>query len=175
MKKLITGDVFEVKKGTRVYAFIPDRFIYQNTPNAKDYSQTEITVGQVIELPGKGGVDEVIKNLLEHIKDCSDFHGVSFDTKKLKEAIRIPPFKSNIFDTSKFIGEYVVVSANMGGGGTGHGLHDIFPDGWHVTAKKLNKGKFDECGEEISFYQSGSFTVVNENIPAIRKMKKTFN
>ncbi len=82
------------------------------------------------------------------------------------------------FDYSHLIGDYVVVRAYMGGGGgTGHGPNDVYPDGWDVTAKKLSDdGGYDPDGEEIRFYQSGSFTAMNkpEDVPVLRTMKQTF-
>ena len=72
-------------------------------------------------------------------------------------------------------GDYVVTRTSYGGGGTAHGPHDVFPDGHKVIAQKLKDGKYDPNGIEISFYQSGSFTVMHtEEIPVIRKMKMEF-
>lgn len=50
------------------------------------------------------------------------------------------------------VGRYVVESAEMAGGGTGHGPGDVFPDGWRVRARSLDNDN------EIEFYQSGCFT-----------------
>lgn len=65
-------------------------------------------------------------------------------------------------------GKYVVIKTEMKGGGTGHGPHDIYPDGHHVTCKNLKNN------QEISFYQSGSFTVLNENIEPIGKAEQSW-
>lgn len=54
--------------------------------------------------------------------------------------------------------EYVVVSAELSGGGTGHGLHDVYPDGWHVTAVPLGTSVEFIPMSRIVFYQSGCFT-----------------
>lgn len=171
MNELKIGDVFELKKGMDIYADIPERFIYQNTPNSDKITNSKITVGDIREVQGEYGKSAVIKEILRLTKGYSCFNAVSFDEQKLKESIKIKEFKSNRFDTNKFIGEYVVTSAGMGGGSSGY---DSYPDGWHIIAKKLNNGKFDKNGLEVSFYQSGCFTVVNKNIPVIRKMKNTF-
>jgi hypothetical protein len=83
---------------------------------------------------------------------------------------------------------YVVEEAKMAGGGTGHGPHDVYPDGWQVTASKLawacdpsiaehfeeafnklkatEKGRpnldellrYDPKARTIQFYQSGCFS-----------------
>ncbi len=80
------------------------------------------------------------------------------------------------FDTSIFVGEYVVINTAHGGGGTGHGPHDVYPDGHGVTAKKLKQdGSWDDNGLEIFFYQSGCFTCqINEEIPIIRTMNPAY-
>jgi hypothetical protein len=55
-------------------------------------------------------------------------------------------------------GEYRVTRTSYGGGGTGMGPHDVFPDGHRVYAKPVNA---DE--PLISFYQTGCFTAMIEN------------
>jgi len=59
-------------------------------------------------------------------------------------------------------GEWVVISTTMTGGGTGHGPHDIYPDGHQITCRKLkpNSNEIDWTVKEKKFYQSGSF--INE-------------
>lgn len=78
------------------------------------------------------------------------------------------------FDTTSLVGEYVVETAFSGGGGTGHGPHDVYPDGWYVKARKLKNKKYDPNGPVISFYQSGSFTAMNLNVPVVRRMAICF-
>lgn len=52
---------------------------------------------------------------------------------------------------------------------------NYYPPGWRVIARKLKDGSiYDKNGLCISFYQSGCFTVVNENIVPLRKMEKDF-
>jgi hypothetical protein len=46
--------------------------------------------------------------------------------------------------------EFHVLHTEMSGGGTGHGPHDIFPDGHMVVAE-------DSSGRRVMFYQSGCF------------------
>jgi hypothetical protein len=47
---------------------------------------------------------------------------------------------------------FEVIDAGYGGGGYGHGEHDVYPDGWQVLARRL-----DGPAELIEFYQSGAF------------------
>lgn len=73
------------------------------------------------------------------------------------------------------VGNYVVVDARQTGGGTGHGPHDVYPDGWYITARQLlESGSYNSKGRRISFYQSGCFTVMHERVSVIRKMTATF-
>lgn len=68
------------------------------------------------------------------------------------------------------MGEFVVVSACMEGGGGNP--YDRYPDGWHVTAVLLVDGKFYENSPEVSFYQSGAFWGSIPQVEVVRKMKK---
>jgi hypothetical protein len=68
---------------------------------------------------------------------------------------------------------YVVEYARMEGGGTAHGPHDIYPDGWHIKARALKAGnKYDPKGREIEFYQSGCFSHMRTNIKPLGKLKR---
>lgn len=63
-------------------------------------------------------------------------------------------------------GNYVVTKTTIDGGGTGHGPHDIYPDGHHVWAEKISNPLV-----KINFYQSGSFTVMHPDKKAIGRAK----
>ena len=79
-----------------------------------------------------------------------------------------------IIDEKKAL-EYIVIRAELEGGGTGHGFHDIYSDGWHVNARKLNPdGSYDPKAETIDFYQSGSFTNMKEKVKLVGKMEQIF-
>lgn len=171
--KLQLGDIFNVFHGMKVYADIPAKFIYSNTPFDGTKCSTELIVGNVYKSSNET-MDFLVKSLIKLSKDYSDFNGIKFDKSKLAEAIILPKNKKTEFDSSIYIGEYIVVETAMTGGGTGHGPGDVYPDGWHITAKKLKNGKFDKDGLKISFYQSGCFTVTHEYIPVLRKMKQSF-
>ena len=41
-------------------------------------------------------------------------------------------------------GEWVVITTEMTGGGTGHGKYDIYPDGYEITLRKLREGTKDQ-------------------------------
>lgn len=63
-------------------------------------------------------------------------------------------------------GRFAVTKCFMGGGGTGHGPHDTYPDGWHVFAEKM-----DNRDIKVDFYQSGCFTamILPEEITPVGK------
>jgi len=68
---------------------------------------------------------------------------------------------------------WVVTKTNSEGGGGSH--NDYYTDGWHVTARRLKKdGTYDNKGEKVSFYQSGSFIgmIYPKDIELVGKMEK---
>ena len=80
-------------------------------------------------------------------------------------------------DLSRANAEYVVIETKMQGGGTGHGPHDVFPDGWHVVAKRLDAGrKWNSDGEEIEFYMTGCFInmIPPNKVVKVGEMKMSF-
>lgn len=54
-------------------------------------------------------------------------------------------------------GEWRVTATAMTGGGTGHGPHDIYPDGHQLTLMRDRDGEIDWSEEPKEFYQSGCF------------------
>ena len=76
------------------------------------------------------------------------------------------------YDTSIYKGEYVVKNARMTGGSHGR---DSYPDGWCVTCKKLKNEAWDKDGLVVSFYQSGCFTAMIEDIEPIRRLEMSFS
>jgi hypothetical protein len=117
------GDVIELKKGHAIYAKIPEKYIYANTPKSDNLAKTEVTIGK----------------------------------------------KRNGLDTGYLAGRYAVIKTAYDGGGTGMGPNDIYPDGDHVWCRKmLENGKF---GEQVEFYQSGSFTAMIEEIKPVGKVE----
>ncbi len=70
--------------------------------------------------------------------------------------------------------EWLVVNVAQTGGGTGHGPHDVYPDGHEVTVQMLNYGNQPDPGFTLQFYQTGCFTnlVAPEEITLVRTLKK---
>jgi len=70
---------------------------------------------------------------------------------------------------------FVVEAARYQGGGSGGGVNDVYPDGWHVEARRLNTSqKYDPNGEVISFYQTGFFNYMVKDPEIVEKMKINF-
>lgn len=116
----------------------------------------------------------IFSNVTERSKDANEIshHDIKIGT--------VLSTTKNKFNTGKLAGWYVVIDADMEGGGTGMGDHDVYPDGHHVFARKL-KGEppelsYNEKGTEIDFYQTGCFTAMIEEgkVPVLKgvKMKK---
>ncbi len=113
------GDIIELKEGMRVYAEVPEHFLYTNRRGVFDK-----TAHGEIEIAGHLG---------------------------------------------HFAGRYVVYKTAMDGGGTGHGAHDVYPDGHHVFAEKL-----DNPSVMVDFYQSGCFTAMLPKLKAIKKATRSW-
>lgn len=114
------GDIIELKNGMRVYASVPEHFLYEN----------------------RRGV----------------FHKTSHGQIEIGGELHY------------FAGRYVVYKTALEGGGAGHGQHDVYPNGHHVYAEKLNNP-----GVRVDFYQSGAFTAMLPNLEAIGKAEKTWS
>jgi len=66
---------------------------------------------------------------------------------------------TNAPDKSRGEAKFVVERTAFTGGGTGHGPHDIYPDGHLSVVRRLrDDDTYDPDGEAIEFYTSGSFT-----------------
>lgn len=59
-------------------------------------------------------------------------------------------------------GRYVVYKTTYDGGGTGHGPHDVFPDGHHVHCLLLA-----DQSVRTNFYQTGCFNGMLRDVPAV--------
>ena len=63
-------------------------------------------------------------------------------------------------------GRYVVYKTTYDGGGTGHGPHDVYPDGHHVFCERI-----DNRSVKVDFYQSGAFTAMIKDIEPVGHAK----
>ena len=94
-----------------------DRFIYGE--KNFDKSDKRIVVGR----------DEPKYIVSEHLTD-SEIAKIVLRTKKMPkgEDLWVERDYGSV-DLTRAKAEYVVIEAKMQGGGTGHGPHDVFPDG----------------------------------------------
>lgn len=178
MKDLLKeGNVIILGAGTRVYAEIPEMFVYSNTKLSSELTSAEVEIGYIynnqdtLDDDKKMSTDEIVRE----IAVAFDRQRVPLtDLTKAYEFVRsqMPVIPSKTFMLPE--GEYLVIKTEMTGGGSGH--NDTYPDGHNVTCKKLDvDGKYDDNGVEVSFYQSGSFTIMiePEEIEVVRNVKIT--
>lgn len=170
--KLQEGNVIKLENGMRVYGLIPEKFVYSNRRTSTELTKSEIEIGKTYE--NDTNLQKVISNITKGVIERFSWEGVSVDKSKVVEFV-----KGNVPEqqTEQFIlkeGEFIVTKTTFDGGGTGHGPHDVYPDGHHVFCKALKDGKYNENGVEISFYQSGSFTCMITDIVPIRNMTMKF-
>ena len=170
MKDLLKeGDVILLEKGMKVYSLIPKMFVYLNRKTSKDLVSQDIVVGKKYE--NDTDIKQPISNVINNVQDSFGREGFKIDLDKVTSFV-----KKNIDEptSQKFKlkgGEFIVVKTSFEGGSHGGG-HDDYPDGHRVYCKRLNDGKYDPNGEEVNFYQSGSFTAMIIDIKPIRQMKK---
>ena len=80
-------------------------------------------------------------------------------------------------DPSRAEAKFVIEAANMEGGGTGHGPGDVYPDDWHVKARRLNDdGTYNPNGEVIQFFMGGCFAYMIDlkDVQVVGKMQMRF-
>lgn len=141
----------------------------------KDIEQLLLQEGDVINL--REGLEVyaslpqkfVYSNITERSRNANELAETEIIIGEIRKTTK------SKYDTHEFIGEYVVTKTNMGGGETRY-PNDSYPNGWHVTAKKLKDGKYDLKGKEVNFYQTGFFTAMIKpgEVKPIRKMKQKF-
>lgn len=92
---------------------------------------------------------------------------------KMAETEVIVGSSRNGMDTSFLKGNWIVSKTTYDGGGTGHGPHDVYPNGHHVfIEREVEDGKTLKA----NFYQSGAFTamILPEDIEVVGKAKKNW-
>ncbi len=167
------GDVINLKKGMKVYAEIPEMFVYSNKKTSRKLTTHDVTVFELYSNDTK--ITEDINSVSKSIVDDFDSKlGFKLSVKDAKEFVlsKVKKPKSESFVLNG--GEFVVIRTTSDGGGTGMGAHDVYPNGHRVYCKRLRNGDFDENGTEVNFYQTGSFTAMITKIKPIRKMKPKF-
>lgn len=179
MEYLKVGDVINIENGMTVKTLVPDKFIYSNRKLSKVISESVIVVGEKFYLNlNENEFLNIIHSISKRIISSfsSDGYEIS-ETRAFEIAsneIKFPYKDTFVFEG----GEFVVIKTEFGGGGTGMGDHDVYPNGHEVFCKRLIDGVYHEMGHELSFYEDGSFTTTSEKkILPIRKLtpKQSFS
>jgi hypothetical protein len=170
--KLQEGNVIKLQDGMRVYGLIPEKFVYSNRKTSTELTKTEIEIGKAYE--NDTDFQKVINDVTKGVIERFSWQGLNVDESKVVDFVKknIPEQKKEQFSLNE--GEFVVIKTTFDGGGTGHGAHDVYPDGHHVFCKALKDGEYDENGIEVSFYQSGCFRCMITDISPVRNMKMKF-
>jgi hypothetical protein len=177
MKKTLLkeGDVIFLKKGMKVYAQIPEKFVYDNKKKSNAKTSHEAVVGEV--LTNDTDISEDKADLVKDIIHDFDFRlGVRISKVEAQAMVdsKVKAPKDSTFCLHG--GEFLVVETKREGGGKAM-FNDEYPDGHHVFCKKLNAdGSYNENGLEVDFYQTGSFTAMIESteISPIRTLTAKF-
>lgn len=141
------GDVIRLEKGMKVYATIPEMFVYDNRRTSTNTTKTDVRIGEIRSSQFKTSKD--VKETLGMFNIGSEDNQISHFFAGLGISLS--------FDTSIFEGEYRVVATAEDGRGTGMGPHDVFPNGHHVFCEKK-----DDPNIFVDFYQTGCFTAMIE-------------
>ena len=166
------GDVVFLDNGMAVNAAIPSLFVYVNRGLTTALTNHTINVGhEYLPKQSVGNAIDMLSNNIKTLLEKEAVNNVSIDDIKEFVSTRVKTPKQKKFIISS--GEFVVIKTQLSGGGSS-GLADSYPDGHHVTCKRLKNGEYDEKGEVVNFYQTGSFNNMIENISPIRTMKPSF-
>ncbi len=170
MKNLLKeGDVIVLEGGMKVYALIPEMFVYSNRLTSDELVNHDIVVGQVYE--NNTEIEKSIVGVVNNVYAAFEHEGFKIERGKVSTFVRenIPQPTPQRYILPR--GKFVVVKTSFEGGS--HGTHDDYPDGHRVFCKRLRfDGKYDPNGEAVNFYQSGCFTEMTEDMEPINQMKK---
>lgn len=177
MKKLLEkGDVFNLTKGMYAYAQIPERYAYSNASLSYEIVTKDIRIGDALQVTAQKKETE-LQSVARKIHRDAPFISMdeAYDFLKKSYQAKGKTLDNETFDDTELIGEYVVIHTENAGGGVQPSMigsaPDIYPDGHNVQAKKLAaNGSFDPDGAEITFYQTGAFTAMNEHVSVVRTM-----
>lgn len=174
MKKdfLTTGDVITIKNGMKVYTKIPEMFVYSNRPTSEKLTSSDVIVGKTYST--KGDITDSIENVAKGVVERFSWEGFEITFEDALDFVKSKAGEAKNKSFKIEEGDFIVVDTSFEGGGTGHGPHDVYPDGHRVYCKKLKNGKYDKNGVEVNFYQSGYFTAMITDIKVNSKMVVDF-
>ena len=159
-KLLQKGDIINLEEGMTVYAEIPEKFLFINTPFSSKLHKGKIKIGTVLSkaVISKEAIIEDITKSIRH----SSCYGISISKEQVSafvETLNID-LSEEKFDTSIFAGKYIVdYVCNDGGGSSSDGG---YPSGHHVFCHKI-----EDISISVNFYQTGCFTAMIPDITPI--------
>lgn len=162
------GDKIRLEKGMKVYASIPAKFFFANTPFSTEmYDSADITIGRIYhkQVVSK---EELIGKLMDGVASIVKISREEIDRIAMETFVKSLSlnFDEEEFDSSIYAGEYIVECTSFGGGGkqsTPSGV-ETYPDGWRVYCVKV-----DDPSIRVNFYQTGCFTAMIPNICPINQ------
>lgn len=157
------GDIITLKAGMKVYAGIPEMFVYANRKFSNQLATTDVTIGTVLSRKEEDATSEV-EGIKDKIKDLLFKTTVSDIDSKVENFISGLNLdcSEKKFDTSKYEGRYqVCATAYEGGGCASPNKGDTYPNGHHVFCQKI-----DDPSIVVNFYQTGAFTAMITDIEA---------
>jgi hypothetical protein len=175
---LKVGDVFRLTKGMKVMTNMPSKFSVSNRRFSNTMSDTVIEIGEEYQFEATmEQFHEMQNDISKSIIQAFGYQGLKPDEDEIKKFIstQVPQrwYEKDLFCMPE--GEFVEIDARSAGGGTGHGPHDVYPDGHQIIARKLINGVYDPTAPTVRFYQSGCFTnQIDEELVPIRTMTPTF-
>lgn len=138
------GDVIRLEKGMKVYATIPEMFIYYNRGTSTNNARATIKIGEIHTSQFKTSED---------VKGTLGLFNIEIEDDRISHFIAGLGISLS-FDTSIFEGEYRVVATAEDGGGMDY---SFYPNGHHVFCEKK-----DDPNVFVDFYQTGCFTAMIE-------------
>lgn len=165
------GDKIRLEKGMRVYAPIPSKFLFANTPFSTGVYESEaIEIGRVYrkQVVTK---EELLNKSMDAIAGVLHISAEELNKMSRKEMETFIDslnlnFDEEEFDSSIYAGEYMVEYVSFGGGGvqgTPSG-YETYAHGWRVFCVKL-----DNPSIRVNFYQTSSFTATIPDICPINQ------
>ena len=156
------GDIIRLEKGMKVYAVLPAIFQdYRITSPVTVGRRTDIKIGTVYHRDAVSK-DNLTSKLIERIDRVIEVTEEQVST--FVDSLN-PDLSAKDFDTSIYVGEYIVECVSCDGGGCQHNMSgglESWPNGWHVFCTKQ-----DDPSIKVDFYQTGCFTAMIPDITPI--------
>lgn len=168
---LKVGDVINLTDGMKVYAMIPEMFVYSNRKTSRELTVDVITIGKIYK--NDTNIDKDIDNLISNIINEFNTYGFNILEEDVRE-FALSKIKQPKAETFILHGGEFVVTKTLLDGGSDYNDRDYYPDGYRVYCQKLIDGSYHEDAIEVNFYQTGCFTAMIEAIKPIRKLKLKF-